>query len=206
MKMSGSKTRSKPTNAFPPWKGGGSAPIQTAPNESKCLTLRDAMSQSLGVLIYFPDGKSPEESPCDVATLSPRWSAMCSEIISSHGPVFRYNMGGTLAHFDVEMAGPIGRLLIHKIRCIDFWVRRAVNAQAQAVIDHFTDFFRRACESSGSSPDAKAFAPLRRLDHANALILFDYCNPAIGEDDKAAMAQLAVHLANAYLAYCENVA
>jgi hypothetical protein len=155
-------------------------------------------------LIFFPDGKEPVVSQIDPATLSPKWSAICADILDQLGPVFKYNMGSTLSHFDIEMAGPFGRLIVHDTRCFDFWIIRAPQSeQDRSTVQHFTEFLHSACKIPGSLPTAATLDSLRQLESTSGLIFFDYCQPEIDENQKDAIAQLGVHLGHAYLEYSE---
>lgn len=188
-----------------------SATVQPARQSPQSLSLgsldRHPVPTSFETLIFYPDGKEPEVSHIDPATLSPKWSAICTDILAKRGPVFKHNMGSTLAHFEIEMAGPVGRLLVHNTRCFDFWITRAPQSeQDRATIRHFAQFLHTAWEASGAPLTTATLESLERLGSRNGLIFFDYCRPEIEPDQKAGIAQLGFHLAHSYFEYSKEAA
>jgi hypothetical protein len=162
------------------------------------------MPKPFDTLIYYPDGAPPETAHNEPRALSQRWLAVCAGLLAEHGPVFKHNMGSTLSHFDIEMGGPLGRLAVHRTPCFEFWISLGRGtAQDKATVSHFVEFHRKACAAANSSVQAEALTPMRDLHAKPALIMFDYCNPQIEQDQRAAIAQLGLHLADAYFEYCE---
>jgi hypothetical protein len=121
------------------------------------------------------------------------------------GIVFHHNMGHTLSHFDVHLAGPMGRLLVHGSPCYELSILRGHrDEQDLATIRHFQDFAIAACDAAHTKFSDAGRAALQSLAGQPALLMLDYCNPKIAADQKVAIGQLGAHLAAAYFDYCED--
>ncbi len=163
------------------------------------------MPRDFKMTIFYPDGGQPEPVAYRASALSPKWSKICHDMLEELGVVFRHNMGHTLSHFDIQLAGPMGRLLVHGHPCYEFSIfcgRR--DEQDMATLRHFQDFVVAACDVAHTTFSAEGQAALQALGHQPALLMFDYCRPEIDADQKIAIGQLGVHLADAYFDYCES--
>src|SRR5438093_77460 len=101
------------------------------------------------------------------------------------GMVFHHNMGHTLSHFDVQLAGPMGRLLCHGYPCYEFSVFRGRrDEQDLATIRHFQDFATAACDAAHTKFSDASRAALQTLGDHPALLMFDYCHPKVGADQR----------------------
>jgi hypothetical protein len=155
--------------------------------------------------IFYADGGEPETVAYRASSLSPKWSKICHDMLDELGIVFHQNMGHTLSHFDVQLAGPIGRLLVLGLPCYEFSLFRGQrDEQDLATIRHFQDFATAACDTAHARFSDAGRASLQVLEGTPALLMFDYCNPKIAADQKVAIGQLGVHLAAAYFDYCED--
>lgn len=149
------------------------------------------MPTVLTVFTFFPDGGAPERAEIAEAQVSDRWLSVCGDILDNYGPVFRLNMGSTLAHFDIHLAGPIGRLLVHGIACYEVAISRGTNSeQDKSAVNWFRDFFCKACEVQKSEPSEEALSVFTVVSEVPSVMLFDYCNPQISDDQKVAIVQL----------------
>jgi len=161
------------------------------------------MPADFDIVTFFPDGEDPEISQIETSHLSKRWLDVCSGMLDDLGPVFKHNMGSTLAHFDVCLAGPMGRLLVFGKACYEFCISLGESSdQDSQALDHFLDFLKQACKTTGSELSPVAIAAFSGRSSAPSLMMFDYCNSGIGDDQKLAIGQLGIHLANAYYDYC----
>jgi len=161
------------------------------------------MPADFDIVTFFPDGEAPEISRIETSRLSKRWLDVCSGMLNDLGPVFQHNMGSTLTHFDVHLAGPMGRLLAFGKACYEFSISLGESSdQDSQALSHFRDFLKQACKTAGSALSPGAIAALSERINTPSLIMFDYCNSGIGDDQKLAIGQLGIHLANAYYDYC----
>ena len=163
------------------------------------------MPVDLDVLTFYPDGGAPEKTMIPEAAISDRWFSVCADILGSLGPVFKHNMGSTLSHFDVHMAGPMGRLLLNGTPCYEFAISRGTAAeQDAAAVEHFAELVLKAWQVAEAPvvEDAQVF--LDGCDARPSLLLLDYCRPEMDDGQKLALGQLGIHLASAYLDYCNE--
>lgn len=163
------------------------------------------MPHDFTMTIFYPDGGQPETVSYRASSLSPKWSQICHDLLDELGIVFHHNMGDTLSHFDIHLAGPIGRLLVHGHPCYEFSVfcgKR--DEQDMATIRHFQEFAIAACDAAHTIFSGAGRAALQALGDQPALLMFDYCHPEIEESQKIAIGQLGVHLAAAYFDYCDD--
>ena len=163
------------------------------------------MPRDFKMALFYPDGKPPEIVAYPASSLSPKWSRICQQMLDELGLVFQYNMGHTLSHFDVHLAGPMGRLLVHGRRCYAFsLVRGRGDDQDVATVRQFESMVAAACQAAHRTLSAETQAALHGLEKQPALLMFDYCDPEIDSDQRVAIGQLGVHLAAAYFDYCED--
>jgi hypothetical protein len=163
------------------------------------------MPRDFKMTIFYPDGGKPETVAYRASSLSPKWSKICHEMLDQLGIVFHQNMGHTLSHFDVELAGPMGRLLVHGHPCYEFSLYRGQrDEQDLATIRQFQDLVVAACNAVHTDLSDASQAALQALGNQPALLMFDYCHPKIDADQKVAIGQLGVHLADAYFNYCDD--
>lgn len=163
------------------------------------------MPTNFTAMTYYPDGKVPEitEIPCE--SLSERWLSVCSEILNG-GPVYKRNMGSTLSHYEVQQAGPIGKLSVHNMACFEFAISLGLDSeQDRAAIANFKKLFNDACVIAGETPEDEAIKSFDEYKSKPIMMMFDYCNQDISDNDKLGIAQLGFHLANAYFDYCMKV-
>jgi hypothetical protein len=163
------------------------------------------MPRDFKMTIFYPDGGEPETVAFRPSSLSPKWSKICHDMLDQLGLVFRQNMGHTLSHFDIRLAGPTGRLFVHGYPCYEFSVFRGQRDEPNlATIRHFEDFSVAACKAAHTKFSEAGRAALQGLGDEPALLMFDYCHPEIESDQKLAIGQLGVHLADAYFDYCDD--
>ena len=157
------------------------------------------MPTDLTVLTFFPDGAAPERTELAASQISDRWLSVCRDILNHHGPVFEHNMGSTLSHFDLHLAGPMGRLSVNGCACYELGISLGMGSrQDNETMEWFRGFLREACEVAKSTLSGDAISATNGLGAVPSVMLFDYCNPQIPDDQKAAMGQLGLHLVNAY--------
>src|SRR4051794_3598729 len=94
--------------------------------------------------IFYADGGSPESGDRRLSDLSPRWLAIFDDLLTRHGPVMRHNMGSTLSHFDVVMAGPAVELLAFGKICFRLAISLGTaSEQDQASVSQFREVWIR---------------------------------------------------------------
>jgi hypothetical protein len=163
------------------------------------------VTEEYAIHVFYPDGRAPESGVQAIAQLSDRWLTVCADMLDESGPVMHRNMGSTLSHFDVKMGGPIGQLSAHGHRCFDFAISLGADSeQDHATARHFRSLFERAVGMSGGAVATNACAVLDGAVNRPCLLLFDFCQPDVADDQKAALAQLGIHLAGAYYRYCDS--
>src|SRR5439155_5915840 len=90
--------------------------------------------------------------------------SICDDLLASYGPVMKHNMGSTLAHFDIAMAGPMVELLAYGQTCFRLGISLGTNSeQDRATILHFREIWTRLVENAGNMADPAA---MRTLDQA----------------------------------------
>jgi hypothetical protein len=163
------------------------------------------MHHDLDMMIFYPDGKPPESFHYRASSLSDKWSRFCRDMLDQGGPVFTQNLGGNLSHFDIQIAGPLGRLSVHSRACYDFWIIRGCGTeQDKASIRHFQQFLSQACTTIGATISDTTLSALAGIDARPTLMMFDYCAGEIRPEDKTAIAQFGLHLTDAYFGYCDS--
>lgn len=161
--------------------------------------------QEFAIHVFYPDGGAPESGVQTPEQLSDKWLTLCSTLINKSGPVMSRNMGGTLSHFDVEMAGPIGQLLVLGHRCFYFAISRGTNSnQDQTAITHFRSIAENVIQTVGNRVTESASSVLTDAVEFPCLLLLDTCQAEVVDDQKSALAQLGIHLAAAYFQYCKS--
>ena len=162
------------------------------------------MSNDFKVITFFPDGEPPENGFVEQEALSDKWMSICNDIYKGYGVVFRHNMGSTLSHFDIYMAGPMGRLSVNQKACFEISISLGTGSeQDKATIEHFQAFYLEACKvAKAPVPSEETLGAFIGLEKEITLLTFDYCNPEIDDQDKVAIGQLGLHLANAYYDFC----
>jgi hypothetical protein len=161
------------------------------------------MHHDFDMMLFYPDGMPPDSFHYGASSLSDKWTTFCRDMLDQLGPVFTQNLGGNLSHFDIQMAGPVGRLSVHRRACYEFWISRGSGGeQDKATVTHFQNFLSQACVTVGELISDATTRALAGVDARPTLMMFDYCAEVCAED-KTAIAQFGVHLSDAYYGYCE---
>lgn len=162
------------------------------------------MPSPVTVLTFAPDESQPSRELIPGEAISEKWFGVCAELLNTHGPVFRRNLGSTLSHMDIHMGGPIGRLLVNGTVVFEFAISRGTgDKQDVATVQHFAGFCREAFKAAGTEGLDAAFVAPPAVTDTPVLLLFDYFAD-IDERNALAIAQLGIHLASAYVEYCNS--
>jgi len=163
------------------------------------------MREGFTVHIFYPDGDPPESGERRIGNLSPKWLGICSELLTYYGPVMKHNMGSTLAHVDIAMAGPVVELLAFDQVCFRLAISLGTSSeQDRATVLQFREIWTRLVESAGNAVDPAAMRILDQAATKPSVLVLDACQPAVDDDQKVALAQLGEHLAGAYIKYCAS--
>jgi hypothetical protein len=162
------------------------------------------MPPRIQIHFLFPDGSPSESGSIEWSALSPKWLAICGELLSHFGPVFHHKMGAELSAFDIQLGGPVGQLLAQGHCAFHFAISLgAANGQDKATVAHFEHLYAAACNSAGYPPLPACTEAIRSSVVEPTLLLFDPCDPQIDQDDRAVAVELTFHLAGAYIRWCE---
>ena len=162
------------------------------------------MGDSFKIQLYFPDGDPPETGERDAADLSQRWLDQCSEILNYFGPVFNHNMGSTLSHFDIRMAGPMVELLANNNTCFRLAILCGTGTeQEHATKDQFASLLNRVVSAVENDVAPETIESMGIENKTRMLLALDLLAD-VPEDQKQALFQLGEHLAWAYIQYCEE--
>ena len=135
---------------------------------------------------YAPDGEQLGSADFAIDQLSPRWLAICGELLDAYGLVFSRSMGSTLERFSIECAGPIcyfkigGTVLYSTVLLVS-----SAAASCKDSVAHFCGQF---------SQDVAIAIP---ENFPTFLVLDTFAN-GVEDNDRAALFQLAYHFAGAY--------
>ena len=171
----------------------------------KVSILREFMREVFTVHIFYPDGDPPDSGERRISDLSQKWMGICSGLLTHYGPVMKHNMGSTLAHFDIAMAGPIVELLAFDQMCFRLAISLGSSSeQDRATVLQFREIWTRLVESAGKTVEPAAMRILDQAATEQSVLVLDTCLPAVDDDQKVALAQLGEHLAGAYIKYCAS--
>lgn len=155
--------------------------------------------------VFFLDGLLPENSQSTASELSAHWLAICHEILDRDGPVFTSSMGGSLSHFEIELAGTIGRLFAYGKHCFDFSVSTGIaNEKNLSTVSHFEHLYRASLSEAGLALSEGVAMIIRNSLNAPSVLLFDRMVDEIPEDQKSALAQLGMHFGTALIQYIQK--
>jgi len=154
------------------------------------------------VRIFYADGGPPESGERRISDLSPKWMAICDDLLAGYGPVMKHNMGSTLSHFDIAMAGPMVELLAFGQTCFRLAISLGSGSeQDRATVSQFRGLWTGLVQSAGNTVDTAAMRLLDGAATERCVLVLDACQPA-DDGQKLALAQLGEHLAAAYFKYC----
>jgi hypothetical protein len=152
--------------------------------------------------VFYADGGPPESGERRISELAPKWIGICDDLLAHHGPVMRHNMGSTLSHFDIVMAGPMLELLAFGQACFRLAISLGTGSeQDQATVLEFCKIWSRLVESAGNKVNPVATGILDQAATKQSVLVLDTAQPA-DKADKLALAQLGQHLAAAYFKWC----
>jgi hypothetical protein len=163
------------------------------------------MREVFTVHIFYPDGDSPESGERRISDLSPKWMGIFSELLTHYGPVMKHNMGSTLDHFDIAIAGSMVELFAFDHMCFRLAISLGSGSeQDRATVLQFREIWTRLVESAGNTVELAAMRILDQAETEQSVLVLDTCQPAVDDDQKAALFQLGEHIAGAYIKYCES--
>jgi hypothetical protein len=169
---------------------------------SVTLEKKGRVRDTFTIHIFYADGSAPESGERRLSDLSPKWLAICGDLLTHHGPVMRHNMGGTLSQFDVVMAGPAVELLAFGKTSFRLAISLGTaSKQDDATVSQFRELWTRLVESTGNTVAAAAMRVFDRAATEPCVLVVDTCQP-VDDDDKLALYQLGEHLIGAYIKYC----
>ena len=159
------------------------------------------MREVFAIQIFYADGGPPESGERRISDLSPKWMSICDDLIASYGPVMKHNMGSTLSHFDIAMAGPMVQLLAYGQTCFRIAISLGTGSeQDRATVLQFREIWTRLVESAGNTVDPAAMRVLDQAASERCVLVLDALQP-VDADQKLALLQLGEHLAGAYFKY-----
>ncbi len=161
-----------------------------------------AMTTAFCIHFFYPDGEPPESGSQQVAALSEKWLSICREVFNLNGPVFTYNMGSSLSHFDIEFAGPICKLKINGRMCFELAITSGDATQQDiATIDYFRTTLGRYVCIAGSDLTDSASATIKSAVANPSVLVIDHLVNDIEDEQKHALIQLGYHFVGAYYEY-----
>ena len=160
------------------------------------------MTAAFCIHFFYPDGEPPESGSQRIDALSEKWLSICREVFNLNGPVFTYNMGSSLSHFDIEFAGPICKLKINGRMCFELAITSGVAAQQDiATIDYFRTTLDRYVCIAGSDLADSASATIKSALANPSVLVIDQLVDDIEDEHKHALIQLGYHFVGAYYEY-----
>jgi hypothetical protein len=162
----------------------------------------NAMNGVFGVHIFYPDGGPPESGSQPIDALSVNWLSICRDLLNAQGAVFSHNMGSTLSHFDIELAGPVGRLVAYGKTCFDIAITLGANTDQDVLSS--TYFRKKLDDYVNSAGNALSQSALDTIDAAatnRCVLLIDKCVSDVDDEQKHALIQIGYHLVAAYYEY-----
>jgi hypothetical protein len=136
---------------------------------------------------FAPDGKLLGSANFSIDQLSPRWLAVCGDLLDACGPVFSRSMGSTLERFSIECAGPICHF---KVGSTVLYSTTLLTDSAATSREQSLAHFRRQLAKISLFAAPRSFP---------AFLVLDTFAPGIDEQDRDALFQLTYHFAGAYL-------
>jgi hypothetical protein len=160
------------------------------------------MNGAFGVHIFYSDGGPPESGSQSIDALSVSWLSICRDLLNAKGAVFCHNMGSTLSHFDIELAGPVGRLVANGKTCFDIAITLGANTDQDVLT---STYFRKKLDdyvnSSGNALSQSAFDTIDAAATNRCVLLIDNCVSDVDDEQKHALIQIGYHLVAAYYEY-----
>src|SRR5262245_41850280 len=148
------------------------------------------MREAFAIRIFYADGGPPESGERRISDLSPKWMGIGEDLLASYGPVMRHNMGSTLSHVDVVMAGPTVELLAFGQTCFRLAISLGTGSeQDRATVLQFRETWKQLVESTGNTVDATAVRILDQAATEQCVLVLDTCQP-VDDGQKLALAQL----------------
>ena len=161
------------------------------------------MIESWQVHQFFPDGDVPVSGTYQMPQLSERWLAVCESFLDQFGPVFNQDLGSTLSHFRIRMAGPVGELFAHDEVHFVFGLSRGQHSdQDRSSVDWFAKHLRTIVTSQGRLVAPEVESTLEKSELTPTFLLLDLARKDLDDDQKVALFQLGIHLAGAYFRWC----
>jgi hypothetical protein len=157
------------------------------------------MIAAFGVHIFYPDGGPPESGSQSIDALSINWLSICRDLLDARGVVFSHNIGSTLSHFDIELAGPVGKLVAHGKTCFDIAITLGTNTDQDVLTS--TYFRKKLADNVNSAGNALSQSAFDTIDSAasnRCVLLIDNCVSDVDDEQKQALIQIGYHLVAAY--------
>ena len=159
--------------------------------------------ESFSVHHFAFDGEALGSHSFQVAQLSPRWLGVCSALLEANGPVFDQNMGSTLEHYQLKCTGGICHFSVSSAPALFAAIVPSPNQmQSEAVLSTFAahvgsfPLVKQQCKNVAAFLHAIA-----AVSDRPALIVVNWFNAEVQEQDQEAIFQLALHFAAAYLQF-----
>ena len=156
-------------------------------------------SSSFTAVSYAPNGERYGDGVWQLDALSPKWLDVCEQIFDANGPIFEFNMGHQLSHFDINFTAGLAQLYVHKRSSVTAAMLNG-SAADDGLLDVFCGKLPAYEPIQQLCSDVPAFIHAIRGESARpCCIAVIWGNPDIGDADYDANLQLLNHLAGAYL-------
>lgn len=150
---------------------------------------------------FASDGESLGSRLLEASQLSPRWLAVCSELLADNGPVFECSMGSTLEHYRIKCTAGIVHFSVSNAPALfAAIVPDQPHVQAEAVLTTFATHVGALTPVKQQCPDVASFQrAIAAIPERPAYVVLNWFNAEVPEPDQEAIFQLSLHFAAAYL-------
>ena len=161
------------------------------------------VSNAFHIAAFAPDGELQGTGVWLLSKLSPRWLAVCDNLLT-HGEVFRTSLSGALSHIEIKLTSSngagLGMFFVRGSLAISTAYFRGENPQAEEqVLEMLLDSLRSSAIVQSAATSATPFEALRSLNERPLNVVIAWGSSEICEADHQLVRELSNHFAGAYL-------
>ena len=161
--------------------------------------MRDAFS----IAAFAPDGELQGTGVWRLSQLSPRWLAVCADLLRK-GDAFHAPLSGALSHLSVKLTSGngagLGMFFVNENLATSTAYFRGENSKAEAqVLDMLLDSLRSTPLVRVATSSSRPFEAFRTLSQRPLNVVVPWGSSEISEADHRLVRELSNHFAGAYL-------
>lgn len=151
------------------------------------------------------DGEPIGTDHWDFEKLSPKWLAICDDVIHNHGPSFDFRWNENLSHIQMKITSASGAALmtlsVYGKLVLSVALVSGISLTADTdLMEMLVASFREVTLVRQVAASSEPFEKMYAIKERPTMIVLPWPDTSISEQDHALVRELAIHMAGAFFA------